>query len=48
MATRTRRTASNSTDSVPELPGISTVRQCFPLHLDGVDTGTQAAIQDCE
>ena len=46
---RTRRTASRSTDSVIELPGIGTVRrQCSPLHLAGVDTGTQAAIQDCE
>jgi hypothetical protein len=46
---RTRRTASRSTDSVLELPGISTVRRpCSQLHLAGVDTGTQAAIQDCE
>jgi hypothetical protein len=46
---RTRRTASPSTDSVAELPGISTVRrQCSQLHLAVVDTGTQAAIQGCE
>jgi hypothetical protein len=46
---RTRRTASRSTNSVPELPGISTVRQqCAQLHLAGGETGTQAAIQDCE
>ncbi len=31
---RTRRTASRSTDSVLQLPGISTVRrQCSQLHL---------------
>ncbi len=46
---RTRRAASRSTDSVLELPGISTVRrQCSQLHLAGVDTGTQAAMQDRE
>jgi hypothetical protein len=46
---RTLRAASRSTDSVLVLQGISTVRrQCSQLPLAGVDTGTQAAIQDRE
>jgi hypothetical protein len=45
---RTQRNASRSTDSMPELPGISTVRQGSQFQPAGVDTATPAAIHACE